>query len=87
MTEDEVNRNLGSRIREVRIKRGLSQAQVAKGYRGKSSGAQSHYESGNRAVSIYRLSQISQVLNVPLEWWLTGDDYWNSLMEESQSDT
>lgn len=81
MSEDEVNRTLGARIKQVRSRRGWTQQRVARGYRGKSWAAQSHYEAGQRAVSIYRLLQLSEILRVEPTAWLLDEKGWNSYVE------
>jgi transcriptional regulator with XRE-family HTH domain len=82
MTEAEVNCALGARVKQVRLLRGMTQQQVAKGYRSKSWAAQSNYESGNRAVSVYRLLQLSLILDIAPSAWLLSDDGWDNLLSK-----
>lgn len=80
MNQADVNRALGARIKQLRLRRRMTQAQVAKGYRGRSWAAQSHYEAGQRAVSVYRLLQLSEILQIAPGAWLMSDDSWNYLL-------
>ena len=82
MTEWEINRKLGARIKRVRHLRDMTQERVARGYRSKSWAAQSHYESGSRAVSVYRLLQLSVILRVEPTCWLLDDAAWEIMLRE-----
>lgn len=82
MSEVEVNRALGARIKLVRELRGMTQAQVVKSYKGKSVSAQSMYESGDRGISVYRLLQLSEILRIAPSAWLLSDDGWGHLMSK-----
>lgn len=76
MTEAEVNRMLGARIKQVRLLRGMTQAAVARGYRTKWFASQSHYEAGQRSVRVYRLLQLSEILRVEPTAWLLPEADW-----------
>lgn len=81
MTESEVNRRMGARIKQVRKLRGLTQMRVAKFVRSKSPATLSNYEAGERAVSIYQLLRLSEVLRVEPHVWLLGDKEWEIYLE------
>ena len=61
---------IGSRIRRTRESLKLSQAELAVQLGYQSAATISHFEAGERKVSIADLQRISQVLHVPLEFFL-----------------
>lgn len=81
MTKGGVNRALGSRVKQIRLLRGMTQPEVVKGYRGSATSALSFYESGKRAITVYRLLQISEILRVEPTAWLLGEQEWNKYVE------
>ena len=70
---DEIKK-VGQRVKEVRKSKGYSQEQLAKlcGYKGKS--MISRIEQGDRNFSITKLQAIANVLNIDIDYLLSGDD-------------
>lgn len=66
-------RSLGERIKFLREKLGLNQADFARKIGLKSAVAISQYESDQREPDINKLLTISSLCNVNLDWLLTGE--------------
>jgi transcriptional regulator with XRE-family HTH domain len=67
----DVDRHVGSRIRERRVTMGLSQQQLAQ-LIGVTYQQAHKYERGLNRISAGRLYDIAQVLNVPISWFFEG---------------
>jgi Zn-dependent peptidase ImmA (M78 family)/transcriptional regulator with XRE-family HTH domain len=64
---------IGERIRRARESAGLSQQELAKRIGYSSSATISHFESGERKISILDLQQIAQTLGLPTEYFLQDE--------------
>lgn len=67
-----MSKKIGDRVREAREARGWSQEQLGRAI-GYSDVAVGHWERGKNQVSVDNLIKISQALNYPLVWLLTGE--------------
>ena len=66
MTKDELKRNIGRRIIELRTRKGWSQSDLARACN-KDRQAMEKLENGKVNPTIYSLLEISKVLEVPLK--------------------
>lgn len=64
---------MGERIRRAREGAGLSQQELAKKIGYSSSATISHFESGDRKISILDLQRIAQTLGIPTDYFLQQD--------------
>jgi Zn-dependent peptidase ImmA (M78 family)/DNA-binding XRE family transcriptional regulator len=70
---DDLYQAIGERIRRVRESVGLSQQELAKRIGYSSSATISHFESGERKISILDLQQIAQTLGLPTDYFLRDE--------------
>lgn len=82
---------IGGRLKELRLKEGLSQEQLAKELHFGSKSMVSQYESNKRAITIDALLEYSGRFEVTTDWILKGIlaptyNYQNELYEESEYD-
>lgn len=66
------NENFYTRLRQARIKRGLSQAELGQKLGFKGNTAVYRFEAGKSSPPIKTLLKIAEVLNVDLHWLITG---------------
>lgn len=71
MTEKELLKNLGIRVRELRKSRGLSQQQLAE-LLGVSDPMISNLENGKKSIKIINLYTLSEVFDVTIDYLLKG---------------
>ena len=62
---------LGKRVREARLEKGFTQEKLAKKL-DVSIGFLSRVERGDACFNIKRLTQIGQILDIPLDYFITG---------------
>lgn len=70
---DDLYQTIGERIRRARESAGLSQQELAKRIGYSSSATISHFESGERKISILDLQQIAQTLGLPTDYFLQNE--------------
>lgn len=71
---DNLYRTIGSRIREIRESKGMSQEELARAIGYTTAGAISHFEKGLRKVSVADLHHISSVLGVSVDYLTAADN-------------
>ena len=74
---------IAQRITQARKDRGLSQAHLAERMK-ISRGACGHWERGKASPSTQHLTKLAQILNVSLEWLVTGTGNMNNSLEISE---
>ena len=67
-----INKGFGCRLRDLRQKRGFSQADLAKKIGYKTSVSVSNIESGKSPPGVPVLARLASVLNADLHWMITG---------------
>lgn len=74
MKKDDLNADIGKRLREAREKTGLSQAQLAKELGYESATAVSLIEAGERRFKMEDLQKAADVLHRPIGYFLGQED-------------
>ncbi len=77
---DDINQIVGKRIKEIRLERKLSREQVARRC-GVVQQTIEKYEKGEVEISVRKLTQISNVLNVGVVYLLAPDNKNNEILE------
>jgi Zn-dependent peptidase ImmA (M78 family)/transcriptional regulator with XRE-family HTH domain len=72
MTSD-LYQAIGLRIRRTREKQGMSQQELAQKMGYSSSATISHFEAGERKISIADLQRVAQILSLPVEYFLQDE--------------
>ena len=70
---DDLYQTIGERIRHTRESAGMSQQELARAIGYSSSATISHFESGERKISILDLQRIAQILGLPTDYFLQGE--------------
>lgn len=86
MDRFEYLKNVGKRIRKVRILRGLSQDELAKRCGYKSRSAINKIETGINDVPIYKLKIITEMLNIDVTIILNANEF-NNFYENNRSNS
>lgn len=86
MDRFEYLKNVGKRIRKVRILRGLSQDELAKRCGYKSRSAINKIETGINDVPIYKLKIITEMLNIDVTIILNENEF-NNFYENNRSNS
>ncbi len=70
----QLDREIGARIREARVNKGIAQAALGRTLGRKSSGSMWKYEEGKAGLPPVALAKIAELLDVSLDWLINGND-------------